>query len=146
MMLAEELIDCSTDSEKCIFRSPYGNRMTWLLIETSAFYLYVFATIFYMAWHMIRGVCETPDDHSDRSKAIQDFIVYTSMNLTWFSLNFVLCTMPAVCIFWLNKNETLVRKRYDGSYAPIMYIIWITHMIVLFFKKNIIKEQRMGIG
>ena len=68
MVLVEELVDC-TDPFHCIFRGVFGNRMTWLVIETSAFYMYVFATIFYLAWHMIRNTFETPDPHSDRAKA-----------------------------------------------------------------------------
>ena len=120
--------------------------MTWLLIETSAFYIYVMATVIFLAWHMIREMCGTQDPHSDRAKAMMDFIVYNSMNIAWFSMHFVLCCMPAICIFFLNKNEALIRQRFDGSYAPIMYIIWVSHIIVLVFKSRIIKLENMGIG
>ena len=145
MVLVEELVDCS-DPERCTFRGVYGNRMTWLVIETSAFYLYALATVIYIAAHMIKGACETPDPHSDRAKAMSDFIVYTSMNLTWFALNFVLVTMPPLCIFWLNSYDSLVRKRFDGTYAPIMYLTWLTNITILVSKRRVISIRNMGIG
>ena len=79
--------------------------MAWLLLETASFYTYIFAAIAYIAWTMTRGVCEKPDPFSDRKKAIQDFIGYADINLTWFAFNFVLCSMPALCIFWLNTES-----------------------------------------
>ena len=145
MVLVEELVDCS-DPERCTLRGVYGNRMTWLVIETSAFYLYALATVIYIAAHMIKGACETPDPHSDRAKAMSDFIVYTSMNLTWFALNFVLVTMPPLCIFWLNKYDSLVRKRFEGTYAPIMYLTWLTNITILVSKRRVISIKNMGIG
>ena len=66
--------------------------------------------------------------------------------MTWFALNFVLCTMPPICIFWLNSYDDLIRKRFDGTYAPIMYLTWITNLITLFCRNRIIKVNNMGIG
>lgn len=150
MVLVDELIDCSgsgkSEGSQCVMRGVYGNRMTWLVIETSVFYLYVLGSISFMAWHMLSKTCATPDPHSDRTKAITDFIVYSSINLTWFAMNFVLCAMPPLCIFWLNNYDELVRKRYDGSYAIVMYVSWVTNLLVLVCRSRMIKIRNMGIG
>ena len=87
---------------------------------------------------MIRGVCEKPDPFSDRQKAIQDFICYASINLTWFALNFVLCIMPALCVFWL-QNPDLTIQGFSGSYAPIMYVLLGTQVLAFFCKLRIYK-------
>ena len=100
MVLADTIFSCAADGS-CTIVPIQGNRMVWLMIETSSFYTYVFAAVAYIAWQMIKGVCEKPDPYSDRQKAIQDFICYASINLTWFALNFVLCVLPAICLFWL---------------------------------------------
>ena len=148
MVLVEELIDCSAEKVggKCTMRGVFGNRMTWLVIETSAFYFYALATVIFMAMHMIGGLCQTPEPNSDRAKAMSDFIVYASMNLTWFALNFVICAMPPFCIFWLNKFDDLERKRCDGTYAPIMFISWFSNVVTLVCRSKMIKIKNMGIG
>ena len=103
MTLAENIFNCANDGS-CTIEPIMGNRMAWLMIETCCFYTYVFAAVAYIAWSMIRGVCEKPDPYSDRAKAITDFICYASINLTWFALNFVLVLMPPLLIFWLQTD------------------------------------------
>ena len=69
MVLADALIDCSAGGA-CKILPITGNRLAWLLIETCCFYTYLFAAIAFLAWSMIRGVCEKPDQYSDQKKAI----------------------------------------------------------------------------
>ena len=75
--------------------------MIWLVIETATFYLYMLATVAYIGGMTIIRAFEASNGVSDAKKAMLDFIKYASVNLTWFALNFVLCTMPPVCIFVL---------------------------------------------
>jgi len=56
-------------------------------------------------------------DESDMAKTITDFLVYAKDNLTWFAFNFVMVTMPLVCIFMLNPAaENMDRLGATGSY------------------------------
>ena len=74
------------------------------MIETATFYLYMFATVFYIAGMALIRTFESANVVSDARKAVLDFISYAAINLTWFALNFVLCTMPPLCIFVLQHN------------------------------------------
>ena len=114
--------------------------MAWLLLETCCFYVYVFAAVAYIAWMMLRGACETADPHSDRLKAITDFLTYASINLTWFALNFVLSIMAPICIFWLQSSELELEDK-EGSYMPIMYTLWGIHFIAFVFKLRVYKYE-----
>ena len=79
-----------------------GIRTTWLVIETSCFYLYLMAAVFYILWRgVFSSCCETGTEASDMYKALTDYIRYSSINLTWFSFNFVLISMPPLCMFVL---------------------------------------------
>lgn len=79
-----------------------GIRTTWLVIETSCFYLYLMAAVFYIMWRgAYSACCQTGGEDSDMYKALTDFIGYSSINLTWFSFNFVLVCMPPLCMFVL---------------------------------------------
>ncbi len=63
-------------------------------------------------------------------KAIQDFILYSVNNLTWFALNFVLFMMPVVCVYWLNPlSSNLDAKGATGSYSYLMVVVCLANLI-----------------
>ena len=62
-------------------------------------------------------------------KALTDFIAYSHNNITWFSFNFVLCTMPAMCILIDSDSVGMVKPGADGSYYRILYTLWGLHVI-----------------
>ena len=64
-------------------------------------------------------------------KALNDFIEYSNLNLTWFAFNFVLICMPPICIFAL-QDDVLEIKGATGNYAPLVYILWFVHIIQKF--------------
>ena len=100
-VLFEELVLCPADGGQCRFGIIRGSQTIWLVIETATFYLYMLATVVYIGGMTIYRSFESSSGVSDRKKAMLDFISYASVNLTWFALNFVLCTMPPLCIFVL---------------------------------------------
>ena len=67
---------------------------------------------------------------------IKDFISYAAINLTWFALNFVLCTMPPLCIYAFQSDERKIEGS-TGSYLSIMYLLWAIHVITLLAKPRI---------
>ena len=72
------------------------------------------------------------------SKALNDFISYSSINLTWFAFNFVLCTLPPICIYVLSSDTPdLVKQGSQQSYSTIMYILWGTHIFFFIFALRI---------
>ena len=105
MVLADTLVDCTAST--CTMRKFEGNRELWLFIEAVCFYSYMFATVAYIFGMMCIGTWERATPKSDMTKAVTDFVNYASINLTWFSFNFVLCAMPPVCMYILN-NDNLV--------------------------------------
>lgn len=64
---------------------------------------------------------------SDRKKALMDFLSYSHYNLVWFSLNFVLCTMPAIAIIFTTSDLDMNGK--DHTLIPITLTLWIMHII-----------------
>lgn len=77
---------------------------------------------------MYSVIAEPPLAKSDMYKALTDFIAYADINLTWFALNFVICTMPAVAIYGLGDFAPIVDDA-QGSYIPVMLTMWATHII-----------------
>ena len=139
-VLADELVECGTNANGiygCQWYPVVGNRQVWLIIETCCFYLYVLAAVAYIVWRQMVGVCwKKATDKSDMSKALNDFIEYATLNLTWFSFNFVLCAMPPVIIFALDTPELEIKHR-DSSFAPIMYTLWGMHCVHFAFQLRI---------
>ena len=113
--------------------------MTWLCIETACFYLYVLAAVFYIGWRMTVGISDA-DEKSDMEKALNDFIEYSNLNLTWFAFNFVLICMPPIVIFGL-QDELLEIKGATGNYAPLVWILWVVHIIQKFSNLRIYQIQ-----
>lgn len=79
------------------------------------------------------------------SKALNDFIEYATLNLTWFSFNFVLCVMPAVSLFGLKSTDLQIPGR-TGSFVPIMYTMWAMHVIHFAFQLRIYAVSRDAKG
>ena len=102
-VLFEQLVLCPADGSQCSIGIIRGTQMIWLVIETATFYLYMLATVVYIAGMAIVRTFESAGTVSDRKKAVLDFISYAAINLTWFALNFVLCTMPPLCIYFLQR-------------------------------------------
>ena len=122
-----------------------GSQMIWLVIETATFYLYMSATVAYIGGMTIIRAFEASNGVSDARKAMLDFITYASVNLTWFALNFVLCTMPPVCIFVLQQSTNgLILEGKDGSFLPNMYLIWAIHVLTFLPKMRIFKIVKVG--
>ena len=70
------------------------------------------------------------------NKAVTDFIVYANINLTWFAFNFVLITLPPLCLYAYNFDG-LGKFNMRSSYEGIMYTLWIMHMITFAMKARI---------
>ena len=119
-----------------------GNRMAWLCIETACFYLYVLAAVFYIGWRMATGISDA-NEKSDMEKALNDFIEYSNLNLTWFAFNFVLICLPPIVIFVL-QDEYLEIQGATGSYTPLVYILWMVHCIQIFLNLRIYKIEAQG--
>ena len=51
-----------------------GSQMIWLVIETATFYLYMSATVAYIAGMTIKRAFESSNGVSDANKAMHDFI------------------------------------------------------------------------
>lgn len=133
MTLADEIIDASGNVGDIV-----GVRTLWLLIETFCFYAYMTATAAYIAWMMTRGICEKATPKSDMAKALNDFIGYASINLTWFAFNWVLCLMPPICIYMINGPHLVFSDRTE-SYLPLMYTMWAMHCIAFLVKLRVYK-------
>ena len=60
-------------------------------------------------------------------KALTDFISYSHINLTWFGINFLLCSMPGFAI-WMS-NPALELKDTTKTYLPIVITLLAMHII-----------------
>lgn len=127
MVLYDDMFRCDDEGNYCIYEGIHGNRTTWLVIETICFYIYVLATVFYIIWRQCAGLFRNSKDKADMNKALQDFISYAAINLTWFAINFVLVVIPPILIFLLDSPD-LTLPGATGSYLPIMYTLWGMHV------------------
>ena len=98
------LIDCPGDGKICYELLITGTETIWITIETFCFYSYLYATVAYIAGMVIKSACMPSKQVSDFKKAVLDTVKYANINLTWFSLNFVLVSMPPMCIYSLEKQ------------------------------------------
>lgn len=129
LVLGNSLVSCPPSGKNCTLVPLTGSRTVWLVIETSCFYLYMFATIFYIISRMMYSVIAEPAlEKSDMYKALTDFISYANINLTWFAFNFVICLMPGLCIYGLGQFAP-IRQNATGSFTTIMYVLWATHCV-----------------
>ena len=99
--------------------------------------MYVLSASFYIAGRMFISTCfEKANEPSDMNKAVTDFIVYAKINLTWFAFNFVMVTLPPICIFTYNTDHLIIHDRNE-SYIGIVYALWIMHIITFGMKMRI---------
>jgi len=87
----------------------------------------------------MKSACCDSIEVSDMKKALTDFITYSSNNLTWFAFNFVLCTMPIVCI--IIDNDSLYTPCGTQSYFPILYTLWGMHVVAFMCQITIYKKD-----
>lgn len=100
----------------------------------------MFAACVYTMVMMIASACRPASQVSDFKKAVLDHIAYASINLTWFSLNFVLVTVPPLCIFVLERYTDLgALEANTASFHPIMCAIWAIHLLTFLVKLRIYK-------
>ena len=136
MVLYDDMFVCSAEGD-CYFDGINGNRTTWLVIETACFYMYVLATVFYIIWRQCVGIFDGDTlAKSDMTKALQDFITYAAINLTWFAINFVLVMMPPILLYCID-GPTLQLPGSTGSYIPIIYCLWGMHFCHFIFQLRI---------
>ena len=103
-----------------------GNRMTWLVIVIACFYAYMLSSMTYILIRQIQSACCTSLPATDRNKVLNDFIVYSQTNLTWFALSFVLCSMPVICLLLVNSSPEFPLK--TQSLLPVLYTLWGLHL------------------
>ena len=72
-------------------------------------------------------------------KVLTDFITYSSNNLTWFAFNFVLVTMPPVCILLDDQDLWFAGK--TSSYFKIIYTLWGMHILAFICQIFIYKRS-----
>ena len=140
--MPNEFTVCNTTaSEACWFTPIHGNKTVWLLLETSVFYLYILSTVAYIVWRQCAGIFHSAELISDMAKAVNDFIEYAELNLTWFAFNIVLIFMPVMCI--MVQNPMLVKAGEDASYLPIMLTLMSVNILVFLFKMRIYKIEEL---
>lgn len=57
-----------------------------------------------------------------------DFLSYSHYNLVWFSLNFVLCTMPGIAIIFSGGILDDLNGK-EHTLLPITLTLWVMHII-----------------
>ena len=60
--------------------------------------MYMISAMMYIMGKQVRSACGDPMRLADMKKMTTDFIGYSSINMTWFSYNFILVTMPIFCL------------------------------------------------
>ena len=139
------LVSCPGDGKICYELPIVGTETIWIVIETFCFYQYLYATVFYLAGMVIKSACMPTKQISDFKKAVLDTVNYASINLTWFSLNFVLCTMPPLCIYVMEHQTEGKLNQNTESYIGQMYLLWAVHVITFIPKMRIFKIKRKGV-
>lgn len=88
----------------------------WIIIETAAFYVYMFAACIFIMKFMAQSAYSNKPI-SDVTKSVKDFLYYAKINLTWYSFNFVLVVIPAGLIWMFDTNHAgISMDDRDGSY------------------------------
>ena len=144
MSVYKEQFSC-IDGAQCELKAPQSVIMAWLYIEMYCFYIYMFATVLYIAYYqLIEGVCfKKQQQQSDMNKTINDFIEYAHTNLIWFSFNTVLIIMPVVCILILNKKaESLDIKGAQMSYTSLLTIVCLANLLQFILRPRLYKYER----
>lgn len=137
-VLYNNLYFCPGGGAKCSFHDIHDTDAIWLVLEVFCFYLYILSTVFYIAGKMIISAFMKVEQVADYKKAVLDIITYASINLTWFSINFVMVTLPPICIYFLDKHVGYLElEGKTGTYHPLMFMIWATHLLTFLPKMTI---------
>lgn len=119
-------------------------KFIWIFFETMAFYLYMLSTVGYIAFRQLQSTF-APKEHSDVKKLLTDFIKYAELNLTWFNLNFVLCTIPLLVLLWLAPQyESLLDldvTQKGVKYSTLVWMLWVIHCLQFVTRVQIYKED-----
>ena len=104
----------SPDSWDC--NHLVGAEALWIIIETISFYIYMGAAVWFIVQFQLKSAwINSPQ--SDITKSVKDFITYASINLTWYSFNFVLILLPPILIFLMDTEHAGIKMAdRDGSY------------------------------
>ena len=107
------------------------------MIETFAFYIYMFAAVGFIFEFQLRSTWLNAPV-SDITKSVKDFITYASINLTWYSFNFVLIIVPGLLIFMMDTEHDGIRMHHrKGSYHNLMLWLWGTHIVQFIINRKI---------
>lgn len=134
-----------TDAGECELAPPSDTYMAWLMIEIYCFYTYLVSAIFYICFHqLVEGICMYKESSkSDMRKTITDFISYTSSNLTWFAINWVLIAMPVICIVNLDQKSIILdRSNADMSYKILLVCVCICNVFQFCLRPRIYTVER----
>ena len=107
----------------------------YITIETACFYVYMLATVAYIAYRMLSSAWfGNPRDASDSNKLITDFIEYSENNLTWFAFNFVLCLLPPICLYVVSPGFTKMYTQHADQtngfdLIYFVYATWALHIV-----------------
>ena len=113
------------------------------MIETVSFYIYMLAAVSYIMLFQIKSSWFN-EPQSDITKSVKDFISYASINLTWYSFNFVLILLPSFLIFFTDTDQPGIHMDdKTGSYENLMYWILGIHVFQFVFNSRIyvLKQQ-----
>ena len=138
LSLANELLHKLPDNTYRLNKIK-GDRTIWLILETACFYLYMIAAMIYIFVRQMESACCDALQVSDMKKVLTDFITYSSNNLTWFAFNFVLVTMPPVCILLDDQDLWFAGK--TSSYFKIIYTLWGMHILAFICQIFIYKRS-----
>lgn len=114
-----------------------GAEAMWVVIETLSFYIYMFAAVWFIVkFQLYSAWINAPQ--SDITKSVKDFITYASINLTWYSFNFVLILLPACLLVQVDTDHTGIKlHNREGSYQNLMYWVWGIHIFQFIFNSKI---------
>ena len=73
------------------------------------------------------------------NKVIHDFLTYEYTNLIWSSLNTVLCIMPLICLFVINRKlpDDLDLENSKMSYAILLVVVCLANVFQFAFKPRL---------
>ena len=107
------------------------------MIETFAFYIYMAAAVGFIIEFQLRSTWLNAPV-SDITKSVKDFITYASINLTWYSFNFVLIIVPGLLIFMMDTEHDGIRMHHrKESYHNLMLWLWGTHIVQFIINRKI---------
>ena len=134
-------ISCYKENNWHPMTPPDSAEGIWIWIEMYCFYIYIFAIARFIVQHtLFSGICfKKTKDKSDMNKVIHDFLTYEYTNLIWSSLNTVLCIMPLICLFVINRKlpDDLDLDNSKMSYAILLVVVCLANVFQFAFKPRL---------